>query len=288
MKLLYNLDISEESSSLIHTPGLASRQLPFYVHGCGHFHAGGGYYTEREALDNYLLIFTVSGSGYLKYKEREYWLKPGQIFFIDCNEYQYYRTGNAGAWELRWLHMNGSACRHYFDLLNEDALTVVELADASEISRYLNEIPSLILKNDLNSDLKISMLLTNILTELVINRHNLKNNKSYAQHSSMLESVIDHIQCHYREEIKIKDLLKIFHTSEYHFMRLFKRYTGVSAYEYITNHRINKSKQLLKETTLPVFEIAYRVGFNNVINYMRDFKKVVGTTPLKFRNYWVS
>ncbi len=287
MKLVYNLDISEESSSLIHTPSLLSQQLPFYMHICGHFHAGSEYYTEREALDNYLLIYTVSGSGYLKYKDREYWPKPGQVFFIDCNEYQYYKTGNTGAWELRFLHMNGSACRLYFDLLNEDSLNIVELADTSEINRHMNEIPALILKNDLNSDIKISMLLTGIITELVVNRHNPKSSKSYEQHRNMLENVIDYLQCHYREAIKTRDLLKIFHTSEYHFMRLFKRYTGVSAYEYLTNHRINKSKQLLKETALPVFEIAYRVGFNNVNNYIRDFKKVVGTTPLKFRNYWV-
>lgn len=287
MKLNYQFDLSEESGSLIHTPSLLSQQLPFYAHSCGHFFAGREYFTEREELDYYLLVYTINGEGYLKYRGREYLLMPGQVFFINCNEYQYYRTGNVGNWEFRWLHFNGSACKFYFDLINEDSLNIVQLNDVSEINRHLNEIISLILKNDFKTDIMISMLLTNIITELAVNRYDSERNKNYARHKIMLDRTLDYICSHYRENIKIKDLLKSAHISEFYFMRLFKRHTGVSAYEYITNYRINKSKLLLKETNLTIYEIAGEVGFSNVNNYIRDFKKVVGTTPLKFRNYWV-
>lgn len=288
MKLNFNMDISEESSSILHTPSLISQQLPFYANDSGHFFAGKGYFTEREELDNYLLIYTVSGEGNLRYREKEFLLKAGQIILINCHEYHYYKTGDTGNWEIRWLHMNGSACRHYFDILNEDSLSIVNLSDVSEINRHMDDIFSLILKNDFNTDILISMLITNIMTELLVNRNNSASNKNYMQHVNMLEDVIDYICCNYRENIKIKDLVKIAHLSEYYFMRLFKRHTGVSAYEYLTNYRINKSKKLLKETEKPIYQIASEVGFCNVNNYIRDFKKVVGTTPLKFRIYWVS
>lgn len=288
MKLNYQLDISEESSSILHTPRLISQQLPFYVHTCGHFYAGKDYFTEREEQDNYLLIYTVSGEGYLMYRGREYVLKPGHVFFINCHEFQYYKTGSTGNWELRWIHFNGSACKCYFDMINEDSLKVVQLNDVSEINRHMNEIVTLIIKNDINTDIMISMLLTNIITELSTTRNKSESNRNYAQHISMLEKIIDYICCHYKEDIKIKDLLKTAHLSEFYFMRLFKKHTGVSTYEYITNYRINKSKMLLKETEQAIYQIAAEVGFSNVNNYIRDFKKVVGTTPLKFRNYWVS
>ena len=288
MKSSYNLDLSEESSSLINTPSLLARQLPFFASNCGHFYANSGYFTEREDMDSYLLIYTVSGSGYLNYRGKEHTLKPGQICVINCAEYQYYKTGEEGNWELRWIHFNGSACKFYSDMINEDSLCVIELADASEINRHLNEITALILKDEINTDIRISMLLTNILTELAVNRHNPQSSKSYALHSKMLENAMDYMRCHYRQNIKARDLLKTTHVSEYYFMRLFRKYTGVSVYEYLTNYRLNKSKLLLKETNLTVYQIAFEVGFNNVNNYIRDFKKVVGTTPLKFRNHWVS
>jgi len=63
---------------------------------------------------------------------------------------------------------------------------------------------------------------------------------------------------------------------------------GTSPYEYLINFRINKSKTLLKETSLTVNEISVMVGYNEVTNFIRDFKKYLGTTPLKYRNYWIS
>ena len=128
MKLNYQLDLGPESYSRNHTPGIPAQQLPFFVHGCGHFQAGPAYRTEREGLENYLLVFTISGAGLLRYRGGDYPLAPGQAFFIDCREYQFYRTGEAGSWEIKWLHFNGPACPGYFRLLNEDRLQVISMA----------------------------------------------------------------------------------------------------------------------------------------------------------------
>jgi AraC-like DNA-binding protein len=71
-------------------------------------------------------------------------------------------------------------------------------------------------------------------------------------------------------------------------IRIFNKHVGTSPYEYLINFRINKSKTLLKETSLTVNEISVMVGYNEVTNFIRDFKKYLGTTPLKYRNYWIS
>lgn len=287
MKLNYLLDITEESISIAHTPSLASQQLPFYIHSCGHFYAGSGYYTERAGLDNYLLIYTVSGSGFISYRDREYVLGAGHVFFIDCKEKHFYKTGDMGSWEIKWVHFNGTACKYYFNVINADSFNVITLSDSSEFKRFLDEMPGAIYKSDLHTDVMLSMLMTNMLTVMVINRLNPFSNKSFNQQSFLVEKAINFMQVHYMENISIKDIVRNLHVSEFHFMRLFKRYSGVGAYEYLTNYKINKSKSLLKETDFPVSDIAYRVGFNNVNNYIRDFKKLVGTTPLKYRNYWI-
>ena len=85
----------------------------------------------------------------------------------------------------------------------------------------------------------------------------------------------------------MEELLGAIPLSKFHFMRLFKRYSGFSPYEYVLNYRIHDSKRLLKESDLSVKEIAYQVGFNDVNNYIREFKKLVGTTPVKYRKLWL-
>lgn len=288
MKSNYFLDISEESSSVIHTPSLLSQKLPFYLHNYGHFFAGKDYFTEREGLDNYLLVYTVSGSGILLYRDQEFSLTPNQTFLINCSEHHIYKTAPCGLWEIKWLHFNGCACQNYFDLINSDLLSVITLIDSSEIIRFLDEIPSLIIKNDRFNDIKFSMYITNILSELVLNKISPINNNKFPEHNLMVEKAISYIHKNYANKVNMSDLTKLIHTSEYHFIRVFKKYTNVSPYEYLINFRINKSKSLLKETGLSINEISNKTGFNNINNYIRDFKKLVGTTPLKYRNFWIS
>jgi AraC-like DNA-binding protein len=288
MKCDYVLDITEESSSTFHTPSLLSQRLPFYIHNCGHFYANQGYYTEREGLDNYLLIYTVSGNGILQYKGAEYMLKPGEVFIISCVDHHFYRTGPEGTWEIKWVHFNGSACRSYLDLIAAESSCIVSLPDPSFVERSLDEMPELIIKNDILSDARLSMLMTGIITEIVANRLSPANNRKYQQHSEIIGTAADYIKANYARDINMDAILKRVHISEYHFIRLFKKYTGMSPYEYLINYRVNKSKALLKETGLTINEISFKVGFNNVNNFIRDFKKLVGTTPLKYRNFWVT
>jgi AraC-like DNA-binding protein len=288
LKSNFFLDINEDSSSMIHTPSLISQKLPFYLHNCGHFFAGKDYFTEREGLDNYLLVYTVSGSGLLSYRGQEFSLVSNQAFLINCSEHHIYQTAPCGFWEIKWLHFNGSACQSYFDMINNDLLNVITFIDSSEIIRFMDEIPQLIIKNDRFNDIKISMFITNILTELVLNKITPVSSNKFSEHNLMVEKAISFIHKNYTNKINMSDLTKLVHTSEYHFIRVFKKYTNVSPYEYLINFRINKSKSLLKETDLTINEISNRTGFNNINNYIRDFKKLVGTTPLKYRNFWIS
>lgn len=286
MKCDYILDISEESSSIIHTPSLLSQQMPFYIHNCGHFYADRDYYTSREGLDNYLLIYTCSGSGLIKYRNAEVTVKPSQIFVIHCLEYQCYKSVPGELWEFYWVHFNGPACRCYFNMINSDTLAVVDLPNPDVTAGILDEMTCISIDNSVAADLKMSMYMTNILTGMsLIKMTNMKKEKVY--HNQIVQDVISFIQVHYARSINICDLTNMVHISEYHLIRIFKGFTGITPYEYITNYRIDKSKVLLKETELSVNEISAEVGFNNVNNYIRSFKKLVGYTPLKYRQYWI-
>jgi AraC-like DNA-binding protein len=66
---------------------------------------------------------------------------------------------------------------------------------------------------------------------------------------------------------------------------MFKRHTGLTPYEYLINFRINQSKSLLKETNETVAIISELVGFGDVNNYIRYFKKLVGSTPGSYRKH---
>lgn len=64
---------------------------------------------------------------------------------------------------------------------------------------------------------------------------------------------------------------------------LFKKETGKTINEYITDIRIEKSKELLSDRTVKLYEIAKKVGYNDTNYYSKTFRKLVGMTPSEFR-----
>lgn len=71
--------------------------------------------------------------------------------------------------------------------------------------------------------------------------------------------------------------------SEFHFSRAFTKTVGRSPHAYITVRRIERAKQLLSGTELPIAAIASQVGFRTQSHFTGVFAKLVGLTPRRYR-----
>jgi AraC family transcriptional regulator len=68
-----------------------------------------------------------------------------------------------------------------------------------------------------------------------------------------------------------------------HFSRAFKQSMGMNPTNYIAERRIERAKELLNETELPISEIALRSGFSSQSHFSSSFRRVAGSTPKDFR-----
>ncbi|MGE5582430.1 MAG: AraC family transcriptional regulator [Bacillota bacterium] len=282
MKINYKLDIGPDSSWLVNSPTAVSKRLPFYLNECGHYYAGTGYFTERQGLNDFLLMYTLSGNGFLKYRDQEYLLGPGQAVVIDCNNYHYYKT-SINHWNFKWIHFNGTSAKDYYQILNEDSLSIVRVGDSPEFESLLDSLNQSSDLNDIPSNIIVANQLTKIISSLIISKFSRLNLKKYDQHHQEVLKVINYIQENYQQPVTLNDLTGVALMSRYYFLRVFKNHTGASPYEYLINYRINKAKELLKNTNLPVAEIGIAVGFVDYNNFIRKFKNAVGYTPLQYK-----
>ncbi len=67
------------------------------------------------------------------------------------------------------------------------------------------------------------------------------------------------------------------------FAKRFKELVGQPMFEYLTVLRVQRAKELLQETKLPLYEVASRVGYESDLAFTKTFKKRTGTTPTRFR-----
>ena len=114
MKKLH-LTWSDDSIRFINTATPRARQTFFYVQEVGDFCTSSPYFTERENLNSFLIIYTLHGKGLLKYRGEQYTLHPGTTAYINCMEHHHYECLQNQNWEFLWIHFNGSSALGYYE-----------------------------------------------------------------------------------------------------------------------------------------------------------------------------
>ncbi len=98
-----------------------------------------------------------------------------------------------------------------------------------------------------------------------------------------LMQVLDYINDYLHQDIKLTDLAALLDMSQYHFSYLFKQATGISPYQYLLQQRIERAKQLLKQSDRSIADIASTCGFNSHSHLSKQFRQLTGTTPKAYR-----
>jgi YesN/AraC family two-component response regulator len=98
-----------------------------------------------------------------------------------------------------------------------------------------------------------------------------------------LKKAREYIRAHYHENISLKSVAEYLYVSEAYISRLFTKEMGESFINYVTHLRIEKAKELLKNSDLSINEISERVGYYNQEHFSRVFKKHEGCSPNKYR-----
>ena len=81
------------------------------------------------------------------------------------------------------------------------------------------------------------------------------------------------------EEWPVRRLARVSGVSEAHFARSFKEAFGVPPHRYLLTRRIERASALLRDTDLPISEIAFRTGYKSLGTFGRTFRDVTGESP---------
>jgi two-component system, response regulator YesN len=100
---------------------------------------------------------------------------------------------------------------------------------------------------------------------------------------SLVRNAMKYIDEHYREDLGYKDVAKEVFVSPSYFLSLFKRETGITFVDYLTELRIERAKSLLATTEKSISEIAFEIGFNNSNYFSSTFRRLAGMTAKEYR-----
>ena len=242
--------------------------------------------------DFYELYFLIEGRVSFQVEGRTYALEPGDIILTNSGElHQTIFHDPATPTERIMVWLNRSYLQSLSSESSDLALCLegprhpsVIRADSSRQKMVLNLLKRLLaLKSytGFGQDLYPRVYLTELL--LILNNEIASTKRSTVKvhQNALIDSVIEYINRHIDQDIKIDDLTEVFFLSKFHLCREFKTQTSTTLHRYIIQKKLIHAKSLILQD-LPITEVYQRAGFGDYSNFFRAFRNEYSLTPRQF------
>jgi two-component system, response regulator YesN len=121
------------------------------------------------------------------------------------------------------------------------------------------------------------------IIELVVDKKIADASNKMATTKDTIKKAISYIDQHLKEELSLKEVAAHVHLNPSYFSVLFKEQVNLNFSEYVTRRRIQRAKELVVSTSLPITEIAEEAGYKTSKYFIKIFKEIEGMTPSAYR-----
>src|SRR5699024_8224595 len=123
-----------------------------------------------------------------------------------------------------------------------------------------------------------------IAKELSFKSSNINVYEYYSNDKNLkLEEIVYYIKNNFNEKLSQTEIANQLYMSNSRFSKLFKQYVGRTFSDYILKLRIEAAQELLKHTSLKIYEVAKEVGYEESRYFSQIFKEKIGVTPVAYR-----
>lgn len=229
----------------------------------------------------YHYLQTEKGCGRIEIQGRKYLLNEGEgVLIAPFTAHAY--SGKTDSWFTLFATFAGTIESSIVTMLGNRSVIFIEKDQGAQIAALIRDVMEKY-ENPPVDEKSLSADCYRLLMYFVdgVYTRDLIKDPLYEKY---VAPVVKEIETNYGQELTVLDLSRqVFITPQY-LSRLFGRFLGCSAYEYLTVYRINKAKEfLLTFPRMSVQDIAQRVGFTDTSHFIASFKKMTGLTPLEFR-----
>lgn len=234
----------------------------------------------RESPSMLLFQYTISGTGRIRIGDQTYTLNAGNGFLVWVpSDHHYYFPADSSHWEYLYISLTGNILPIYNELAASLGSISSFPADSSAI-QLLRNIFEMARRQQIKDGYIASALSYQFLTEL---SRSAVYPASSQQFPTGIQRALEYMELHYDTLGSLDEIAEIAEMSKYHFLREFRRCTGIPPIEYLNKLRIEKAVNLLRTTSMSLQEIAQSIGYSNSNYFSKVFRGWVGVSPGQFR-----
>ena len=244
-----------------------------------------GFGYKYEVLKDAVIHYISKGYGTFKINDEVYNLKQGDIFILLKGMNVEYIASIDEPWEYYWIGFSGSKAN---ECLNRTAIIESYAASCKEDSK----IPHIILNMceisktynpSCSDDILLLKELYSLLYTLIEEFPRPFEYKDKELHAYIQEA-INFINSNYMNSITVNEIANHVNLSRSYLYKMFIKNLKISPQKYLINLRMYKATLLLKNTKIPIGEVASKVGYSDSLLFSKTFSKYFSMSPLSYRN----
>ena len=245
---------------------------------------GSGYSTDREPLESeYMLILSRSTISMTISGKTQIFPADTLILYDDSARIQYSSAG--GVLICDWICFDVSGDRKFIESLDITCGRPVCYSDSEFIGVLIRNIASEFYSMNARRTKMIDSLMRTLLVK-VSEAYDLRENSNQQAaepHYSALIELREKVYRNPQMKWNVDTMAAYVSMSRSYFQHIYREVFGVSCISDVISGKIEKAKELLAETDCTVSQAAAMCGYENEEHFMRQFKKIVGVTPTKYR-----
>lgn len=267
-----------------------ARQHPLvrslYPTDIGWFPSAGHHFRQRpQGAGQDHLMLCIGGHGYVEINGQRAHLAKDNLLIIPRDTPHTYWAAEDDPWSIYWVHFLGDDADYFVDRIPKPGQPVpIERSTRDEAVRLFRYcLDTLDDGYGLPTMIYAAQSTQHILSLLLFRNQSLPEDPGSGSRRSNIEGVIEFMQTHLNENLRLEDFAREAGMSVSHFSERFRRQTGQSPMAYFIQLRMRLACRLLDLSGKPVKTVASEIGYRDPYYFSRIFKKSMGISPDKYR-----